>query len=47
MTFLYPLLLAVAEAMRTAGVGAYRITTDQDLLAALVTMVQQSGRGRR
>ncbi|MFF5291104.1 DUF58 domain-containing protein [Paractinoplanes globisporus] len=38
---------AVAAAMRTAGVGAYRITTDQDLLAALVTMVQQSGRGRR
>ena len=38
---------AVAAAMRTAGVAAHRITTDQDLLAALVTMVQQSGRGRR
>ncbi|MCU7722835.1 DUF58 domain-containing protein [Actinoplanes sp. KI2] len=38
---------AVAAAMRTAGVAAHRITTDQDLLAALVAMVQQSGRGRR
>jgi len=38
---------AVAAAMRTAGVAARRITTDQDLLAALVALVQQSGRGRR
>ncbi|WP_030439924.1 DUF58 domain-containing protein [Actinoplanes subtropicus] len=38
---------AVAAAMRTAGVAAHRITTDQDLLAALVAMVQQSRRGRR
>jgi len=38
---------AVAAAMRTAGVAAHRITTDQDLLAALVSMVQQSRRGRR
>ncbi|WP_433375717.1 DUF58 domain-containing protein [Actinoplanes sp. CA-142083] len=38
---------AVAEGMRKAGVDAHRITTDQDLLAALVGMVQQSGRGRR
>jgi len=37
----------VAAAMRSAGVAAHRITTDQDLLAALVSMVQQSGRGRR
>jgi uncharacterized protein (DUF58 family) len=38
---------AVAEGMRKAGVDAYRITTDQDLLAALVGMVRRSGRGRR
>jgi len=38
---------AVAEAMRKAGVDAHRLTTDQDLLAALVDMVQRSGRGRR
>ena len=38
---------AVAEGMRKAGVDAHRITTDQDLLAALVSMVQQSRRGRR
>jgi uncharacterized protein (DUF58 family) len=38
---------AVAEGMRKAGVDAHRITTDQDLLAALVGMVQRSGRGRR
>jgi uncharacterized protein (DUF58 family) len=38
---------AVAEAMRKAGVDAHRITTDQDLMAALVGMVQRSGRGRR
>jgi uncharacterized protein (DUF58 family) len=38
---------ALAEAMRGAGVAAHRITTDQDLLAALVDMVRLSGRGRR
>ena len=38
---------ALAEAMRKAGVDAHRITTDQDLLAALVDMVRLSGRGRR
>ncbi|WP_433301554.1 DUF58 domain-containing protein [Actinoplanes sp. CA-030573] len=38
---------AVAAGMRKAGVGAHRITTDQDLAAALVTMVRGSGRGRR
>jgi uncharacterized protein (DUF58 family) len=38
---------AMATAMRKAGVDAHRITTDQDLLAALVSMVQQSGRRRR
>ncbi|MFI5891063.1 DUF58 domain-containing protein [Actinoplanes sp. NPDC051513] len=38
---------AVAEGMRKAGVDAHRITTDQDLLAALVGMVQRSGQGRR
>ena len=38
---------AVAEGMRKAGVDAHRITTDQDLLAVLVGMVQRSGRGRR
>jgi uncharacterized protein (DUF58 family) len=38
---------AVAEAMRRAGVGARRITTDQDLLAALVDLVRRSGRDRR
>ncbi|BCY14214.1 DUF58 domain-containing protein [Actinoplanes sp. L3-i22] len=34
-------------AMRRAGVADHRITTDQDLMAALVQMVQASGRGRR
>jgi uncharacterized protein (DUF58 family) len=38
---------ALAEGMRRAGVDAYRITTDQDLLGALVDMVRQSGRRRR
>ena len=38
---------ALAEAMRRAGVDAHRITTDQDLLAALVEMVRHSGRRRR
>jgi hypothetical protein len=33
--------------MRQAGVAAHRITTDQDLLAALVDMVRLSGRGHR
>lgn len=37
----------LAEAMRRAGVDAHRITTDQDLLAALVDMVRVSGRVRR
>jgi uncharacterized protein (DUF58 family) len=38
---------AMAEGMRKAGVDAHRITTDQDMMAALVTMVRHSGRGRR
>ena len=38
---------AVAGGMRRAGVDAHRITTDQDLLAALVGLVQHSGRSRR
>jgi uncharacterized protein (DUF58 family) len=37
----------LAEAMRRAGVDAHRITTDQDLLGALVGMVRTSGRRRR
>jgi uncharacterized protein (DUF58 family) len=37
----------LAEAMRKAGVEPHRITTDEDLLAALLDMVQQSGRRRR
>ncbi|AGL13779.1 DUF58 domain-containing protein [Actinoplanes sp. N902-109] len=37
----------LAGHMRRAGVHAHRITTDQDLLAALVDMVHRSGRGRR
>jgi uncharacterized protein (DUF58 family) len=37
----------LAEGMRRAGVSAQRITTDQDLLAALIDLVQRSGRGRR
>jgi uncharacterized protein (DUF58 family) len=37
----------LAEAMRKAGVDAHRITTDQDLLGALVDMVRLSGRVRR
>jgi uncharacterized protein (DUF58 family) len=37
----------LAEGMRRAGVDAHRITTDQDLLAALVDLVRQSGRRRR
>ncbi|HET6531468.1 MAG TPA: DUF58 domain-containing protein [Actinoplanes sp.] len=38
---------ALTAAMRRAGVDAHRITTDQDLLAALVDMVRRSGRRRR
>ena len=37
----------LAEGMRRAGVGAHRITTDQDLLSALVDVVHTSGRGHR
>jgi uncharacterized protein (DUF58 family) len=37
----------LAEAMRKAGVEPHRITTDEDLLAALLDMVRQSGRRRR
>jgi uncharacterized protein (DUF58 family) len=37
----------LAEGMRRAGVDAHRITTDQDLLAALVGLVRASGRRRR
>jgi hypothetical protein len=37
----------VADGMRRAGVAAHRITTDQDLLGALVAMVHTSGRRRR
>jgi uncharacterized protein (DUF58 family) len=37
----------LTEAMRRAGVAAHRITTDQDLMSALVQLVRASGRGRR
>ena len=37
----------LSEAMRRAGVDPHRITTDQDLLTALVGMVRHSGRRRR
>jgi uncharacterized protein (DUF58 family) len=37
----------LAEGMRRAGVDPHRITTDQDLLAALVGLVRGSGRRRR
>jgi uncharacterized protein (DUF58 family) len=37
----------LAEGMRRAGVDAHRITTDQDLLGALVGLVRSSGRRRR
>ena len=58
MSFLYPLVLAVAVlvtagaigayvALQQAGVTAHRITTDQDLAAALVDMVRRSRRRRR
>ncbi|MBB5870134.1 uncharacterized protein (DUF58 family) [Allocatelliglobosispora scoriae] len=39
--------VALTETMRQAGVTAHRITTDQDLVAALVGMVRQSGRRSR
>ena len=35
---------ALTETMHQAGVTAHRITTDQDLVAALVDMVRRSGR---
>jgi len=37
----------LADGMRRAGVDAHRITTDQDMLAALVDMVHRSGRRGR
>jgi hypothetical protein len=37
----------LAEAMRRAGVTAHRVTTDQDLLQALIDMVRRSRRVRR
>jgi uncharacterized protein (DUF58 family) len=37
----------LAEGMQRAGVDPHRITTDQDLLDALVGMVRRSGRRRR
>ena len=37
----------LAESMRRAGVDPHRLTTDQDLLAALLDMVNKSGRRRR
>ncbi|GID26864.1 DUF58 domain-containing protein [Paractinoplanes brasiliensis] len=36
----------LAAGMRRAGVGAQRVTTDQDLMAVLVDMVGRSGRRR-
>ncbi|HEX6685298.1 MAG TPA: DUF58 domain-containing protein [Candidatus Limnocylindrales bacterium] len=39
--------LALSEAMRTAGVAAHRVTTDQDLVEALVDMVRRSKRRSR
>jgi uncharacterized protein (DUF58 family) len=38
---------ALAEGMRRAGVEPRKVTTDQDLLAALVGMARHSGRRRR
>ena len=38
---------ALAEGMRRAGVRAHRVTTDQDLLAVLIDMVQRSRGVRR
>lgn len=37
----------LAEGMRRAGVDAHRLTTDQDLMAALVDLVRRSGKARR
>jgi uncharacterized protein (DUF58 family) len=37
----------LAESMRRAGIDPHHVTTDQDLLAALVDMVRRSGRSRR
>jgi uncharacterized protein (DUF58 family) len=37
----------LAAAMRRAGVDPHRVTTDQDLLSALIGMVRHSGRRRR
>lgn len=37
----------LAAGMRRAGVRAHRITTDQDMLAALVDLVRGSGKARR
>ncbi len=39
--------LAVTSSMRRAGVTSHRISTDQDLVEALVDMVRQSKRRRR
>jgi len=39
--------LGVADSMRRAGVTPHRISTDQDLVQALVDMVRRSKRGRR
>jgi hypothetical protein len=33
--------------MRRAAVDAHQVTTDQDVIAALVDMVRRSGRRRR
>jgi uncharacterized protein (DUF58 family) len=38
---------ALAEGIRRAGVDAHQVTTDQDVIAALVGMVRRSGRRRR
>lgn len=38
---------ALAEAMNRAGVPAHRVSTDQDLVEALVGMVRATGRRRR
>jgi uncharacterized protein (DUF58 family) len=38
---------ALADGMRRAGVDAHQVTTDEDLIAALVGMVHRSGRRRR
>jgi uncharacterized protein (DUF58 family) len=38
---------ALAEGMRRAGIDAHLVSTDQDVIAALVGMVRRSGRRRR